>query len=209
MTVAQRPDPFLIADNPALDFLNSICAPWGEEIEWIENGDDLVKWLIHSELINDHEQGQIYSKLSKDQLNEAAERARNMREWFRGFVSNYAGKPIAGEALTDLKPLNDLLRGDHLYRQIGIIEDDQLGAKFHWQELRRWHKTDDLLSVIAAEMGRFICSADFTLVKNCEGPTCSLWFLDISKNHKRRWCSMSVCGNRAKAAAHRAKRKAH
>ena len=41
MTVALRPDPFLTADNPALDFLNSICAPWGEDIEWIENGDDL------------------------------------------------------------------------------------------------------------------------------------------------------------------------
>ncbi len=209
MTVAQRPDPFLIADNPALDFLNSICAPWGEDIEWIENGDDLVEWLIHAELIEKQERDQIYAKLSREQLDEAAERARNMREWFRGFVTAHTGKPVNKNALKELKPLNDLLSGDHLYRQIGIIEDEELGTKFHWQELRRWQKSDDLLSAIAAEMGKFVCSADFTLVKNCEGPTCTLWFLDISKNHKRRWCSMSVCGNRAKAAAHRAKKKAH
>ncbi|MEL6323421.1 MAG: CGNR zinc finger domain-containing protein, partial [Pseudomonadota bacterium] len=41
-----------------------------------------------------------------------------------------------------------------------------------------------------------------------EGPTCTLYFHDVSKNHKRRWCSMDICGNRAKAAAHRKARKA-
>jgi predicted RNA-binding Zn ribbon-like protein len=40
----------------------------------------------------------------------------------------------------------------------------------------------------------------FTLVRKCEGTTCTLWFLDVSKAHARRWCSMAVCGNRAKAA---------
>jgi predicted RNA-binding Zn ribbon-like protein len=30
-----------------------------------------------------------------------------------------------------------------------------------------------------------------------------MYFLDVSKNRKRRWCSMSICGNRAKAATHR------
>jgi hypothetical protein len=39
----------------------------------------------------------------------------------------------------------------------------------------------------------------------CEAGNCSLWFLDVSKGHARRWCSMAICGNRAKAAAHRAR----
>ena len=46
---------------------------------------------------------------------------------------------------------------------------------------------------------------DFSLVRKCEGEGCTLWFLDLSKAHARRWCSMAVCGNRAKAAAHRAR----
>ncbi|MER7505014.1 CGNR zinc finger domain-containing protein [Nonomuraea pusilla] len=35
-------------------------------------------------------------------------------------------------------------------------------------------------------------------VRRCANPECPLWFLDASKNGSRRWCSMEVCGNRAK-----------
>jgi len=44
-------------------------------------------------------------------------------------------------------------------------------------------------------------------VKNCEGPTCTMLFLDTTKGHARRWCTMAVCGNRAKQASHRARAK--
>ena len=47
-----------------------------------------------------------------------------------------------------------------------------------------------------------LCYADLALVKKCENPVCVLFFYDTSKNHSRRWCSMSVCGNRMKVAAH-------
>jgi len=30
-----------------------------------------------------------------------------------------------------------------------------------------------------------------------------MWFYDRTKSHRRRWCSMALCGNRAKARAHR------
>ena len=51
-----------------------------------------------------------------------------------------------------------------------------------------------------------VALADFRLIRGCEGPVCTLLFLDRTKAHGRRWCSMAVCGNRAKAAAHRARR---
>jgi predicted RNA-binding Zn ribbon-like protein len=37
-------------------------------------------------------------------------------------------------------------------------------------------------------------------VKGCGNERCILWFLDVSKNGSRRWCSMEVCGNRAKVS---------
>jgi len=37
----------------------------------------------------------------------------------------------------------------------------------------------------------------------CPGPGCAGRFLDDSPAGRRRWCSMAVCGNRNKAAAHR------
>ena len=74
-----------------------------------------------------------------------------------------------------------------------------------WRAKRRWDSSKSLLLPIAEAMGDLVCQKDFTLVRKCEGPTCTLWFLDVSKGHGRRWCSISVCGNRAKAATHRAR----
>lgn len=39
-------------------------------------------------------------------------------------------------------------------------------------------------------------------VRSCEHDGCTLWFLDTSRSGRRRWCSMEVCGNRAKAKRH-------
>jgi predicted RNA-binding Zn ribbon-like protein len=40
-------------------------------------------------------------------------------------------------------------------------------------------------------------------VKTCEGATCTLMFADRTRARSRRWCSMEICGNRAKQIAHR------
>jgi predicted RNA-binding Zn ribbon-like protein len=66
-----------------------------------------------------------------------------------------------------------------------------------------------LLHPIAEAAAALICNRDFRLIRSCEGAVCTLVFLDRTKAHARRWCSMAVCGNRAKAAAHRAKRARH
>jgi predicted RNA-binding Zn ribbon-like protein len=69
--------------------------------------------------------------------------------------------------------------------------------------MRRWRSPDALLLPIAQAMAELLTTADFSQVKACEGPACTLLFLDRTRGHKRRWCNMAVCGNRAKQAAHR------
>jgi predicted RNA-binding Zn ribbon-like protein len=54
-----------------------------------------------------------------------------------------------------------------------------------------------------------VCAEDFSQVKACEGPACTLLFVDHTRSHARRWCSMAICGNRAKQAAHRSRQKAN
>ncbi|MDY7101742.1 MAG: CGNR zinc finger domain-containing protein [Actinomycetota bacterium] len=39
-------------------------------------------------------------------------------------------------------------------------------------------------------------------IRPCQHEECVLWFVDTSRNGTRRWCSMAVCGNRAKASRH-------
>ncbi|MGH7660788.1 MAG: CGNR zinc finger domain-containing protein, partial [Vulcanimicrobiaceae bacterium] len=45
------------------------------------------------------------------------------------------------------------------------------------------------------------------LLRTCEQDDCQGLFLDRSRGERRRWCSMSRCGNRAKAAAFRLRKK--
>jgi predicted RNA-binding Zn ribbon-like protein len=52
-------------------------------------------------------------------------------------------------------------------------------------------------------MADLVSNEDFSCIRACEGPTCTLVFLDRTHGRARRWCSMASCGNRAKQAAHR------
>lgn len=44
-------------------------------------------------------------------------------------------------------------------------------------------------------------------LKACQADDCHWAFIDHSRNHSRHWCAMSVCGNRQKARAHRARQR--
>jgi predicted RNA-binding Zn ribbon-like protein len=211
-----RPTPFFVGDHLALDFLNSVAAPAGRAIEWLSNGDDFVAWLKQAHAVPAGELSQLCARTGSRGLDAAASEARALREWFREFVSKHAGRPLRAPALRDLKLLNQLLERDEIYRQIEAkpsynkVENEH--AEHHalnWQTRRHWHTARTLLLPIAEAIGELICQEDFTLVRKCESSTCTLWFLDVSKGHGRRWCSMALCGNRAKVAAHRARSRAH
>jgi predicted RNA-binding Zn ribbon-like protein len=210
--MAERPAPFFIADDLALDFLNSVAAPWSREVEWLANGGDLVAWLEAAHALPADVSAQFHAHTGSRALDAAASQARELREWFRRFVRKHAGRPIERRALHALAPLNELLGRDRAYRQIEILasgdgrgNNGEALQALRWQAKRHWDSPKALLLPIAEAMGDLICQKDFALVRKCEGPTCTLWFLDVSKGHGRRWCSMAVCGNRAKVAAHRAR----
>jgi predicted RNA-binding Zn ribbon-like protein len=58
---------------------------------------------------------------------------------------------------------------------------------------------------LAQSASDLLVSDDARLVKGCGDPTCRWLFLDLSKNHTRRWCDMKTCGNRMKARRHQAR----
>jgi predicted RNA-binding Zn ribbon-like protein len=62
-----------------------------------------------------------------------------------------------------------------------------------------------LLAALAQEAVRLF-GAGGERIRQCESPTCSIFFVDTSRSGRRRWCSMAACGNKAKVSAHRARR---
>jgi predicted RNA-binding Zn ribbon-like protein len=61
------------------------------------------------------------------------------------------------------------------------------------------------LAVVAADAIRIMTADRGPLLRACQAADCGMLFLDHSQTRARRWCSMRECGNRAKAAAHRAR----
>lgn len=199
-----------IADSRGLDFLNSIATPIDEPVEFIGSGEDFLQWLRDAELVPAGVLASLRKRAVPGEIDDVAAQARALREWFRGFVNEYWGKPLPVTALRKLAPLNRLLARDEEYGQI-VARDRKHGAAapsdLQWDVQRRWRSTDVLLIAVAKAMAELVCSEDFSDIKGCEGHACTLFFLDKTRARSRRWCSMAICGNRAKQAAHRKRAK--
>jgi predicted RNA-binding Zn ribbon-like protein len=211
---SSRPPILFVADSPGLDFLNTFAYPSSEGVEWLTNGDDLVTWLEQSKLLDAHTAAEMRATTVPGELDGVAAQARELREWFRTFVNRSQGSQLSKAARKQLGPLNALLERDEIYSSIEVREKvgsisrglDNANA-LELVSKRRWRSPAALLFPIANALADVVCSANFAHIKRCEGHACTLFFLDKTKGHKRRWCSMAVCGNRAKQAAHRERAK--
>ncbi len=191
-----------VGDTLGLDFLNSVATPADVPIDWVDDGEGLLAWLEQARLVPPETLAAIREQALPGELDKVADQARSLREWFRTFVFAHKGQPLTAEALSDLEPLNRLLERDEGFSRIVVDKPGESG-KFSFQPMRKWRSPEALLLPIGEALGRFVCTEDFSDVKACEGHGCTLLFVDHTRGHRRRWCSMSMCGNRAKQAAHR------
>jgi predicted RNA-binding Zn ribbon-like protein len=191
-----------VADAPGLDFLNSIATPVDVEVDWIGDGEGLLAWLGQAGLVPRAALDAIRSQATPAELDDVATQARGLREWFRRFVQKRKGRALSARDLRELAPLNRLLERDEQHGEI-VASAPGAATAFEFREQRRWRTPESLLMPIAEALAKLVCEEDFTYVKACEGPRCTLMFADHTRGHARRWCSMAICGNRAKVAAHR------
>jgi predicted RNA-binding Zn ribbon-like protein len=191
-----------VGDALGLDFLNSIATPVDTPIDWIADGKGLLNWLEQAQLVPADALTGIRARALPGELDAVADQARRLREWFRGFVQKHKGRPLGGKALDELDALNRLLDRDEAFIRI-VTRREKKHVPFQLQHMRRWHSPEALLLPLGEAIAQFICTEDFSNVKACEGPTCTLFFADHTRGRARRWCSMAICGNRAKQAAHR------
>jgi len=196
-----------IADAPGLDFLNSIATPVDVVIDWIDNGGGLLRWLEEARLVPRDALEALRAQALPGELDKVADQARSLREWFRGFIRERMGRPLALADLRELQPLNRLLERDEAFSQL-VLHRNGESAHLGLQSTRRWRSPESLLLPIGEALARFVTTEDFSQVKACEGPICTLMFVDRTRGKARRWCSMAACGNRAKQAAHRNRLKA-
>ncbi|MCX7513061.1 CGNR zinc finger domain-containing protein [Frateuria hangzhouensis] len=205
MTTAAQP-PMLLADSVGLDFLNSLATPVDTPVDWLADGEGLLSWLRHVDLVPADVLEAFRTSAGPGELDALATQARALREWFRGFVLKHMGRTLTQAAVAELAPLNRILARDEGFGQVVVRRDPDSGkpvAGLAWEPGRRWRSPDSLLLPIAEAIGELVTTDDFADVKACQGHSCTLLFVDRTRSRARRWCSMAICGNRAKQAAHR------
>ncbi|HEX3845373.1 MAG TPA: CGNR zinc finger domain-containing protein [Steroidobacteraceae bacterium] len=205
--VDRFPAAIFVGDAPGLDFLNSVATHIDTLVDWIGDGNGLLIWLEQARLVPADVLQTVRTRAFPGELDKVADQARHLREWFRGFVRAHQGRRLALGDLSALEPLNRLLERDERFSHI-VLRHDTLPASLELQERRPWRSPEALLLPIGSALARLVVTEDFSKVKACEGPACTLLFVDHTRGHARRWCSMAMCGNRGKQAAHRRRLKA-
>jgi predicted RNA-binding Zn ribbon-like protein len=69
-------------------------------------------------------------------------------------------------------------------------------------------EADRAMALLAIAWSALVTTGDSQRLKRCADDTCGWVFWDVSRNHSRRWCTMRVCGNRAKTRRYAARQRA-
>jgi len=183
-------------NDPALDFLNTMPMIDGAPAERIVSFTALVDFLVEKELIAQDDAA--HARRTWPHADTTLARARAIRERFRAIVLEIAsGNVPSARALAKLNSeLREATGGE--YVEVRATEDGL--TRCH--RLRR-QGPDDVLAPLARAIATFLTKSELGYVRKCEDPACTIYFLDTSKNHRRRWCSMELCGNRNKVEAYR------
>jgi len=179
----------MLADHPALDLLNTEASTDGEPVDFWHTGDDVLQWLERHGMVAPTEHAAI------DRAGLLV-RAKALRALARRLIAG-RGEQDSG----DIAGLNQYL---HAYVSAPHLERNAAG-RLALSRVPRGETIATLLGPMAEAVGQLLAEGDFSLVRQCEHPDCVLWFYDRTKAHRRRWCSMAVCGNRHKAAQFRKK----
>jgi predicted RNA-binding Zn ribbon-like protein len=193
----------LIAGQLSLDFANSLGGHrGGVSEEHLRAYPDLVRWGQQTHLLSDDRAAWL-SREAQEHPGEASAaftRALTLREaLYRVFA---AVAKDAQPAPTDLALLNAELTAALADGHIVTSAD---GFAWDWRDER--HSLAQVLGPIARSAADLLTSDERSLVRECASATCSWLFVDRTKNHRRRWCSPSACGNVAKVRSYRARRR--
>jgi predicted RNA-binding Zn ribbon-like protein len=127
--------------------------------------------------------------------------ANQLRESFRQVIESIEhGRAISDR---DLELFNSVLSKQQTWNELDQLESGVIVTK----AFRSNESIEQVLGPAVESLSETLVHGDLNRLRTCAHPDCVLRFYDDSKNGARRWCSMSGCGNRAKAAAYLQRKK--
>jgi predicted RNA-binding Zn ribbon-like protein len=184
----------LIADDLALDFANTESGrAFASHQNHFREATNVVEWLKHAKALRPVEADWLRIRVSErpDLAEDLLSRATELREAVHdiGAALGRRAKPPE-PALASLSALHA--------RFLAKAELAPGVTSCRWLWSVRASPVEAALGPIALAAVRLFTEGDFHRIRECGGHACGWLFYDRSKNNRRRWCEMEVCGNRAK-----------
>jgi predicted RNA-binding Zn ribbon-like protein len=191
----------LVGSELAFDLTNTTSGRGGERwLEHLQSAQNVIDWARHAKVLTEKDHRQLARRLAAD----ARLRSRLLAQTIALRDLIYAiGTAIAAGARPRGKDMDRLVRihADCLARARLI----PAAATFAWVWDPAEQPVEAILGPVALSAMSLLSGSDLSRVKQCPGDHCGWLFFDTTKNKRRRWCEMEVCGNRAKQKRRRAR----
>jgi predicted RNA-binding Zn ribbon-like protein len=184
--------------HPALDLVNSLDErPFETPLENLATWDDLVRFVELAGIVEPSLAARL-RRLRGAQCAAVAKRVRCLREHLFDVLAAVTSGKSARQS--DWQAIAAAIRAAHSARVVAATPAAHLAV-------HRWARPvspETPLHACALAVERLLVEADRDRIRKCGAPDCAVYFVDVSKAHRRQWCSMKNCGNREKQRRWRA-----
>jgi predicted RNA-binding Zn ribbon-like protein len=191
-----------VAIDDALDFIDTLELERGEPFDHFVQPADMAEWLRDHGILHDPSLDPEVARLMEPgpAADRALARVRQVRAALRELVDATVEKRPPASRAVDV--VNQAMRA---HQRLVLVAGEDGVSLDHRHE---GDPLDDALARIAERVARDVSGDRADRLRVCDNATCRWVFFDSSPTGRRRWCDMATCGNRAKAARHRARAKA-
>ncbi|MCA1217353.1 CGNR zinc finger domain-containing protein [Streptomyces sp. 8L] len=177
-------DHVFVCGHPALDFAATLRARRSTRFEVLVTPERLNAWYLESGLVD---------RITPGREGDVREAVAVREALYRLVTDRRLGEDFTPEALD---VVNAAARRPPVTPQLT-------------SHGRRTEATPgQALATVAGQAVELLSGPDVPLMKECGNPECTRVYIDRSRGMRRQWCGMESCGNKIKAAAYRARKKA-
>jgi predicted RNA-binding Zn ribbon-like protein len=184
------------------DFLNTDDNENGFPAEKLPTLDSALAWFVDRGVIHNEGADRVRAQAAAQGSVEATELGRVHR--VRSALRDVA-HAISEQRAPDTGSLETINRALHARQIIELVPAPD-GCSVDHRHVG--DPVDDALARLTEPLVLELTEGHPERIKTCASDTCDWIFYDASRTSRRRWCDMATCGNRAKAARHRAKERA-
>ena len=189
----------------ALDLLNTWRFNADQPLDLLQSPEDLIIWLTAAGLPDGADCAELSSSPPNRRilLDETLWLRRDILLIVQSLVAGELPPPYTVDALNRILTENGTsFRLDSLTIPPEGDQEEGMEGQLVLNVHEYISSVLGVLQPIALSAARIVTEVNPTRIRQCASRNCMYWFLDTSKSGRRRWCSMSRCGNRAKVAKH-------